>query len=368
MFHLILTLVYTIPSIYVFLRIKKLFIHKKYQYWYIATYLILASVYPVTQTFEHREMNVLMQVLSAIAGYLLPFFLYLFLSVLLYDIFLLLNLLIHAVNQETRKSHSFRLSVLSSMIILSAIIVVAGIINLNTIRISEYRIEIPKRQAAADHLRIAFVSDIHIQQNMRKRFIQQLVSKVNALQPDIMLYGGDITEGYSDEKTNAAIGSLLLQVQAKHGTFGVPGNHEHYGGDGQLDFYSRSGITLLRDTVICIDRTIYLAGRDDQGTGGRKSLDQLFNGLPNDLPVILLDHRPTELQEASRSIADVQFSGHTHNGQLFPINLITRQIYELAWGHKKINNTHFFVSSGLRLWGPPVKTVGKAEVIVVDVF
>ena len=117
-----------------------------------------------------------------------------------------------------------------------------------------------------------------------------------------------------------------------------------------------------------IDQTLYLAGRNDQPIGERKSLNELFTGLTDDLPVILLDHRPTQLQEASRTITDVQFSGHTHNGQLFPINLITRQIYELAWGYKKINSTHFFVSSGLRLWGPPVKTAGKAEVMLVYVL
>jgi uncharacterized protein len=80
-----------------------------------------------------------------------------------------------------------------------------------------------------------------------------------------------------------------------------------------------------------------------------------------------LDHRPNKLDEVSRTAVDVQFSGHTHNGQLFPFNLITRRIYELSWGHKKIRNTHFFVTSGLRLWGPPVKTAGKSEIMLVDI-
>jgi predicted MPP superfamily phosphohydrolase len=80
-----------------------------------------------------------------------------------------------------------------------------------------------------------------------------------------------------------------------------------------------------------------------------------------------MDHRPNELQEVSRTQADVQFSGHTHNGQMFPINLITNSVYELSWGYKKIRNTHFFVSSGLRLWGPPVRTSGKSEIMLVDI-
>ena len=80
-----------------------------------------------------------------------------------------------------------------------------------------------------------------------------------------------------------------------------------------------------------------------------------------------MDHRPLDLQAVSRSNVDVQFSGHTHDGQLFPINLITNMVYELSWGYKKIRNTHFFVTSGLRLWGPQVKTAGKSEIMCVDI-
>jgi predicted MPP superfamily phosphohydrolase len=161
--------------------------------------------------------------------------------------------------------------------------------------------------------------------------------------------------------------SVLSAVQAKYGVFGVMGNHEYYGGKGQKEFIRRSGITLLIDSVIRIDSLFYLAGRDDQFVGQRKTIKELLKGIPRDLPFIILDHRPTQLQEVSLTGADVQFSGHTHNGQLFPVNLITKSIYELSMGHKKIRDTHFFVSSGLRLWGPPVKTAGKSEILLVDI-
>jgi len=85
------------------------------------------------------------------------------------------------------------------------------------------------------------------------------------------------------------------------------------------------------------------------------------------LPVILVDHRPTEMDQVSKTAVDVQLSGHTHNGQLFPINLIIKTMYELSWGHQKLGNTHFFVTSGIRLWGPPVRTTGKSEIMVIDV-
>ena len=85
------------------------------------------------------------------------------------------------------------------------------------------------------------------------------------------------------------------------------------------------------------------------------------------LPVLLIDHRPTELEQIGQAGVDIPFSGHTHDGQLFPLNLILRNMYPLVCGYKKFSNTHCFVTSGIRLWGSPVRTVGKSEIMVVDV-
>jgi hypothetical protein len=194
MFHLILVLAYTIPNIYVFLRIKHLFISRRTYGWYIAIYLIVAAVYPLSEVFSHLGMIRPMFALSALSGYLIPVFFYLFLLVLLFDIFLLLNLMIRIVSPETRKGYSFRVYTLSAMAIVSVMIVLAGVINLNTVRVSKYHIEIPGKHSKINHLRVAFVSDIHIEQSTRLPFIEQFVSKVNALRPDLILYGGDLVE------------------------------------------------------------------------------------------------------------------------------------------------------------------------------
>jgi uncharacterized protein len=366
MFHLILTLVYIVPNIYLFFRIRYLFIPKPYQPWYISVYLILAALYPVAQTFSHREMKWPMEVISTISGYLLPFFLYLFLLVILFDLILLLNR-VFRFTQSGTKIFPYRFGIFLSMLLLSGIIVLTGIINLNTIRVSKYKISVPRKRSRTDQLRVAFVSDLHMQQNTRLGFIRQYARKVDELHPDLLLYGGDMVEGDSRDETRPAIESILRSVQTKYGAFGVLGNHEFYGGNGQGAFFRKSGITLLCDTVVVIDSSFYLAGRNDQHVGKRKTFGELLKGISHDLPVLLLDHRPTALPEVGQTIADVQFSGHTHYGQLFPINLIIRSIYDLSWGYRKIGNTHIFVSSGLRLWGPPVKTAGKSEIILVDI-
>jgi predicted MPP superfamily phosphohydrolase len=368
MFHFIIGLVYFIPNIYVFFRIKNLFISKGYRAWYVLAYLLMASLYPITLIFSYRDLNLIMQVMSFISGYILPFYLYLFLFLLFFDLFLLLNLPARFVSFETIKSFSFRFYMLSAMIILSIVIVIGGAINLNTIRVSKYRVEVPRRNSGIGHLRVAFVADLHIEQNTRLRYIKQFVRKVNALKPDLMLYGGDMIEGDRENETTEIIESAMKNIHSKYGAFGVPGNHEFYGGQEQGSFFRKAGITLLCDTIVRFNHSFYLAGRYDQHFGQRKALSQILDSVSPDLPIILMDHRPNELQEATRSSVDVQFSGHTHNGQMFPINLITRSIYDLSWGHKKIKNTHFFVTSGLRLWGPPVKTAGKSEIMLVDIY
>lgn len=257
---------------------------------------------------------------------------------------------------------------LTAFIVLSIAVVLAGVINLNSIRVSKYMIEIPRKSSKIDHLRVAFVADIHLQQNTHIQFIEQFVRKINALKPDLMLYVGDIVEGDNENETTKTIESVMRKIVTKYGTFGVTGNHEFYGGQEQGNFFQKAGITFLCDTIVNIDNSFYLAGRYDQHFRQRKIIKEILDVVTLDLPIILMDHRPTEIQEVSNTSVDVQLSGHTHNGQMFPINLITNRIYELSWGYKKIRNTHFFVTSGLRLWGPQVKTAGKSEIMLIDIY
>jgi predicted MPP superfamily phosphohydrolase len=116
-----------------------------------------------------------------------------------------------------------------------------------------------------------------------------------------------------------------------------------------------------------IDKAFYLVGRNDVRSGGRKSINELLRDCDGSLPVIVLEHRPTDLDNVSQSGADILLSGHTHNGQLFPVNFIVKRRYELIWGYKLKNRTHIFVTSGTQVWGPPVRTAGASEIVIVNV-
>ena len=153
----------------------------------------------------------------------------------------------------------------------------------------------------------------------------------------------------------------------RSGVFGVIGNHEYYRGQEKGDFFVNAGIELLRDTVILVSDKFYLAGRLDSHFEDRKTVEELLQTVVDTLPLIMLDHRPTELLEVAKTKTDVQLSGHTHNGQLFPLNFILKKMYILSYGYKKIENTNFFVTSGIRLWRYPLRTAGKSEIMVINV-
>jgi uncharacterized protein len=364
-FHVILILAYTIPNIYIFIRIWTLFISREFRLWYVVIYMLLAMVYPAGNILS--EIDLYATALRFLANYLLPFYLYLFLSLLVFDIFLLFNRLIKIVPQEVLKNPRWRKICLISILLLSVIIVAGGIINLNTIRISEYRIEIPPGQSGMKHLRIAFVADFHLQSRTGIHFVQRFAKKISEIKPDIVIFGGDIIEGDRDDGNIQAYKAILREIQTRYGVYAVLGNHEYYSGEDKGSFFDKSGMKVLCDTTIIIDSSFSLAGRYDSHFMGRKSINDLLSTSPDSLPLILVDHRPTEIDQVSSSHADVQLSGHTHNGQMFPINLITRSVYQLSWGYMKRGNTHFFVTSGIRLWGPPVRTTGKSEIMVIDI-
>jgi predicted MPP superfamily phosphohydrolase len=367
MFHTILFLSYTIPNIYVFLRIRKLFINKEYRLIYALIYLIISLIYPISNFFFDGEAGLAARIVTGAANYILPFYLYLFLFILVYDIFLLVNLLFRFIPATKMKTTKYRKTLLILIVSLSAAVVAGGVINFNTIRTSEYSIEVPGKLSHIKNLRIAFVSDFHLKEGTDIRFVEKFIEKVDSIKPDLMLFGGDIVEGDRESEDMYRFEKLLGGIKTKYGVYGVLGNHEHYTRQDKRSFFRKAGIEILSDTVIVIDNSFNLAGRNDSHISTRKKIDALLRAIADSLPVILVDHRPSEIEQISKTSADVVFSGHTHNGQLFPIDLITRRVYELSHGYMKKGETHFFVSSGIRLWGPPVRTTGKSEIMVVDI-
>jgi predicted MPP superfamily phosphohydrolase len=127
---------------------------------------------------------------------------------------------------------------------------------------------------------------------------------------------------------------------------------------------------MLRDDVVVVDGAVTLVGREDRsanwhGLRGRKPLGQLMAAVDKTRPVILLDHQPFNLEEGAAAGADLQVSGHTHHGQLWPFNYITESVYEVSRGYKQIDGMHVYVSTGFGTWGPPVRVGNRPEIVKI---
>ncbi len=367
LFFIIALTIYFAPNIYVLLRLRSLFWNPLHKIIFAIIYALLVLNFPISEPLAHFQGGRLIRVFVFIAYYTLPWLLYLFLFLLLFELTLGANRIFKFIETATLQSHRFRLVSLCALFILPALAMAAGIINYHIIRVRKYQIEIPRRASTLSQLRIVFAADFHLRDITTRRFMQTFVEKVNAQNPDIVLIPGDILEGDRHKSREDEFAAQFRRIKSKYGVFASLGNHEFYGAKAGSDFFVHSGIRVLEDEFVNVADAFYCAGRLDQHYPHRKPLDDLMRGIPKNLPLIMLDHRPKDMLETSRADVDIQVMGHTHNGQLFPLNYIVRCVYPLNWGYRKINNTHFFVTSGIQTWGPPVKTSSNNEIVVIDV-
>jgi uncharacterized protein len=217
-------------------------------------------------------------------------------------------------------------------------------------------------------IKIVAASDIHLGTSIDKKMLHKYVQMINARKPDIILLAGDITDRSFGPVMEQKMEQELSQLHAPLGVFAITGNHEYYSGvpEDINEYLRAAGIRMLHDSVALVDHSFYLVGRDDRTNPNRKSLKALVEGLKPELPKILLDHQPYDLQQACDNGIDLQISGHTHNGQFFPGNLFVARIFELGHGYLKKGKTHFYVSSGLGIWGPLYRIGTQSELVEIQ--
>lgn len=233
---------------------------------------------------------------------------------------------------------------------------------------SEENPDTPGNGENSPTLKIVAVSDIHLGYGTDKSMLKGYVERINALRPDLILIGGDLIDNSIVPLRAERMDEELSRLKAPLGIYMVPGNHEYISGiEASIDFIRQTPITLLRDTVVMLPNGIQLVGRDDRHNNRRQSLEELTANLDPSRPVILLDHQPYHLEQTEEAGVDLQFSGHTHHGQIWPLSILTDYLFELSYGHKQLGNSHIYVSSGLSLWGPPFRIGTDSELVVFDI-
>lgn len=217
-------------------------------------------------------------------------------------------------------------------------------------------------------LRIVGISDLHLGYTIGRDEAAKWVDKINKKKPDLILIAGDIVDSDVRPDMEDKVYEELRRLQAPLGVYACLGNHDYYAGvDSAARFMQLSNITLLKDTAVLVNDEFYLIGRDDRTNPDRKSLQDIIKGVDKSKPLILMDHQPYHLEEAEQAGIDLQFSGHTHYGQVFPINLITDAIYEKAYGYLKKGETNIYVSSGIGIWGGKFRIGTNSEFVVFNV-
>lgn len=261
-----------------------------------------------------------------------------------------------------------------AILVLSLIIVFLGHLNAVNPRLKVLEIGIDKEVPAGSELSAVLISDIHLGIINRSSRLAKLVERVNRLGPDVVFFAGDIVdEAVSLEEEEKMVG-LLRAIRSRLGLYACPGNHEYYSGlDKNLSYLEKAGVTVLVDRAERVGDWLYVIGRKDRSAARagekRLSLKEIMarDSVDSSRPVVVLDHQPLNLGEAAEAGVDLQLSGHTHAGQLFPLNIINKLVYEKNWGYLKKGRTHFYVSSGSGTWGPAVRTGSRSEIVLLKI-
>jgi predicted MPP superfamily phosphohydrolase len=371
-FSIVLT-IYALVNFYIFRRVwpglsdtgiyRSLFL-------YIFIFLVLA--YPIGRFAESITRNIFTDFLVIVGSFYLGMMVYAFLIIMIIDVFRLLNhfLSIFPAFLTRNPPKTTHLVTLGS-IILVLLIVFFGYLNTLFLRVREFPVDIQKSANGLKELKIVVVSDVHLGTVIRSSRLEKIVAKINSLQPDIVLLPGDIVDEDVNSVAEQNMAKILKKLDSKFGVFACSGNHEYFGGvEAAVSYMSQGGITVLQDSVVKVADAFYVAGRKDlmseRMADGRKSLDWILRDVDHSLPIIVMDHQPYHLKVVQQNGVDLQLSGHTHHGQLFPFNFITRLIYDLSWGYSKIENTHYYVSCGVGTWGPPVRTSSYPEIVLLN--
>ena len=232
--------------------------------------------------------------------------------------------------------------------------------------------EIDTKGKVTRPLKLVLMSDLHLGYHNGRQEFAKWVDKINAEQPDLVLIGGDIIDISVRPLIEEGVAKEFRRLKAP--VYACLGNHEYYSGEPRAQqFYRDAGIHLLRDSVVTLPDygNLTIIGRDDRTNAGRKSVAELMKECQDPQPPILggyqllLDHQPYHLERTAKAGIDFQFSGHTHYGQVWPISWIEDAIYECAYGQLTKGDTHFYVSSGIGIWGAKFRIGTQSEYVVL---
>ena len=327
-------------------------------------------------------------VIRRISTYWIGIMLYSLLYVVLFD-------LLRLIAKHTKLKNTLLFSRGSVISIGSVVVACAvatclyGIFNARNIKVNEYSVTVNKSCGSDKHLKAVLVADLHMGYAIGVDHITNMVEKINEQDADIVIIAGDIFDNsYDGMDDPEGIKAQLKSIKSKYGVYAVYGNHDidekilmgftfDWGGkqlhsEKMTNFMKECNIKLINDESVLINDEFYLVGRrdtDKPGTedGTRAEISELTKDLDKTKPIFVLSHEPDELQKTADAGADIDFSGHTHDGQLFPGNLTIGLFWENPCGMIKKDNMYSIVTSGVGVYGTFMRVGTDAEICSVDI-
>lgn len=327
-------------------------------------------------------------VIRRISTYWIGIMLYSLLYVVLFD-------LLRLIAKHTKLKNTLFFSRGSVISIGSVVVACAvatclyGIFNARNIKVNEYSVTVNKSCGSDKHLKAVLVADLHMGYAIGVDHITNMVEKINQQDADIVIIAGDIFDNsYDGMDDPEGIKAQLRSIKSKYGVYAVYGNHDidekilmgftfDWGGkqlhsEKMTNFMKECNIKLINDESVLINDEFYLVGRrdtDKPGTedGTRAEISELTKDLDKTKPIFVLSHEPDELQKTADAGADIDFSGHTHDGQLFPGNLTIGLFWENPCGMIKKDNMYSIVTSGVGVYGTFMRVGTDAEICSVDI-
>ena len=361
--------IYTLVNLYLFYQTRPVFglpsigTAMKFIFWFI----VLS--YPLGRTLEAIIGGQIPTLLVKLGSIWLAFMLYLTLLFLLFQLTAPLATWLFKIDlRNTPELHRLAVGIIY---IAALTIIFAGYLNAINPKVNRFEISTTK-PIPDGNITIVMASDIHLGTIIGKNDLAKLVEQVNAQNPDIVLLVGDIFDGDITPIVNGQMGAQFERINAKYGVFAVTGNHEFFSNhQAKIEYLQNHGVNVLNDAVVTL-ANINIVGRYDRQSNyalgqTRKSLSELMLNIDKSRFTIVLDHQPFNLNESVESRADLQLSGHTHHGQMWPFNYITKAVYEVSMGYTKKGDTHFYVSPGYGTWGPRVRLGNRPEIVVIKV-
>ncbi|NTW32948.1 MAG: metallophosphoesterase [Bacteroidetes bacterium] len=337
---------------------------------YIVVFSFLFAAYILSRFLQKYSFDKISEILTWVGSFWIGAMFYFFLIIVLLDILNLINNFFEVIPIDKFLAHSIYDQLIgAASFLFVALLMIFGFLKARKPILKRIRINISKKVKGIKEINIVAVSDIHIGLLVKHQMVNRLVKIIKKQKPDIVLFVGDIIDEDLKPVIKFNLGEPLKTINAPLGVYAVTGNHEFIGGKiSSVKYLESLGIKVLQDEVIKIADAFYLAGRFDKDIGlftknKRKELAELLKETNPEYPIILLDHQPFKISKAIENGVDLQISGHTHNGQIWPLNYLTKAIFDLSTGYKQIDNTHFYVSTGFGTWGPPIRIGNKPEVV-----